>query len=169
LKNGVRVVVKPTDFKNDEVRMVGFAPGGTSLSSDADYDTARFADTVVGQGGIGPFDATQLRKALAGKVVSVGARISELDEGVAGTASPSDLESMFQLTYLSFTALAAIRPRSTRGARETEMVKNRSLARGHVQRRCSSWGAEPSRRQLSRPRRCRVDLDWHLHSTRIDS
>lgn len=129
LKNGVRVILKPTDFKNDEVRMVGFAPGGTSLASDADYDTARFADTVVGQGGIGPFDATQLRKALAGKVVSVGARIGELDEGVSGTASPSDLESMFQLTYLSFTA-----PRRDQAAfdawraRETEMVKNRKLS-----------------------------------------
>ncbi len=129
LKNGVRVVVKPTDFKNDEVRMVGFAPGGTSLAPDADYDTARFADTIVGQGGIGPFDATQLRKALTGKIVTVGARIGELDEGISGGASPSDLESMFQLTYLSFTA-----PRRDQAAfdswraREIEMVKNRKLS-----------------------------------------
>ena len=129
LKNGVRVVVKPTDFKNDEVRMTAFAPGGTSLASDADYDNARFAEAVVSQGGIGPFDATTLRKALAGKIVSVSGHIGELDEGLGGSASPSDLEPMFQLAYLTFTA-----PRRDEGAfqawraRETELVRNRRLS-----------------------------------------
>ncbi len=126
LKNGVRVVVKPTDFKNDEVRMTAFAPGGTSLAPDADYDTDKFADTIVGQGGIGAFDATALRKALAGKVVGVSARIGELTEDVSGTASPSDLESMFQLVHLSFTAPRRDEPafQSWR-ARELDAAKNR--------------------------------------------
>jgi zinc protease len=129
LSNGVRVVVKPTDFKNDEVRMVGFAQGGTSLAPDADFESARFADTVIAQGGIGPFDASTLRKALAGKVVNVGARIGELDEGVSGSAAPSDLESMFQLTYLSFTAPRRDQPAfDSWRAREIEMVKNRKLS-----------------------------------------
>ena len=129
LNNGVRVVVKPTDFKNDEVRMTAFAPGGTSLASDADYDSAKFASTVVAQGGIGPFDETALRKALAGKVVSVSAYIGELEEGVYGSGSPSDLESMFQLIHLSFTA-----PRKDANAfeawraREVETAKNRRLS-----------------------------------------
>lgn len=129
LKNGVKVVVKPTDFKNDEVRMTAFAPGGTSLASDADYESARYASTVVGQGGIGPFDASTLRKALAGKVVSVSAYIGEIEQGVSGGASPSDLDSMFQLIHLSFTA-----PRKDDNAfqawraRETENAKNRRLS-----------------------------------------
>jgi zinc protease len=129
LENGVRVVVKPTDFKNDEVRLSGFAPGGTSLAPDADYDTARFASTVVGQGGIGPFDATQLRKALSGKVVSVSTNISELEEAISAGASPTDLDTMFQLVNLAFTA-----PRKDENAfiawraRETEAVKNRRLS-----------------------------------------
>jgi zinc protease len=50
LKNGVRVVVKPTDFKNDEVRMTAFAPGGTSLAPDADYESAKYAHAVVARG-----------------------------------------------------------------------------------------------------------------------
>jgi zinc protease len=129
LKNGVKVVVKPTDFKNDEVRMTAFAPGGTSLSSNGDYESAKFAGAVVGQGGIGPFGASALRKALAGKVVSVSAYIEEIEQGVSGSASPSDLDAMFQLVYLSFTA-----PRKDDDAfqawraRETENARNRRLS-----------------------------------------
>jgi zinc protease len=129
LKNGVRVIVKPTTFKNDEVRMAAFAPGGTSLASDADYESARFASTIVGQGGLGPFDVSALRKALSGKVASVSARITELDEAVYGHASPSDLEAMFQMVHLTFTA-----PRRDEGAftawraRETESARTRRLS-----------------------------------------
>lgn len=129
LTNGVRVIVKPTDFRNDEVRMSAFSPGGHSLAKDADYDSARFADIVVGQGGLGPFDIVTLRKALAGKLVSASASIGELDEGLSGRASPADLETLFQMIHLGFTA-----PRrdpeafSAWRARETETVKNRRLS-----------------------------------------
>jgi len=129
LDNGVRVIVKPTDFSNDEVKMSAFSPGGTSLVKDADFIPAEFADEVVSQGGLGPFDAIGLRKALAGKVVSVRATISELEEGLAGSASVSDLETLLQMTHLSFTA-----PRKDDKAfsawrvRETEGVKNRRLS-----------------------------------------
>lgn len=104
LENGVRVVAKPTEFANDDVRMSAFSKGGSSLVKDADYDSARLADVVVGQGGLGPFDAVTLRKALSGKLVSVNARIGELDEHLSGKAVPNDLELMFQMAYLSFTA-----------------------------------------------------------------
>src|SRR5262249_4479897 len=105
-----------------------FAPGGSSLIGDKDYDTALFADDVVGEGGIGPYDATQLRKQLAGKLVSVSAGLSELEETLSGRASPEDLETLFQLIHLTFPA-----PRKdptafeTWRARLTEMVKNRRL------------------------------------------
>jgi len=129
LSNGVHVVVKPTDFKADEVRIVGFADSGTSLASDADYDSARFASTVVGQGGLGPFDATALRKALAGKVLSVNATIAELFEIVSGIASPEDLDTLFQMVNLELTA-----PRKDDGAftawraSQVEQAKNRRLS-----------------------------------------
>ncbi len=129
LKNGARVILKPTDFKNDEVRMSAFANGGTSLASDADYESAKFADAIVREGGLGMFDAVTLRKALSGKVVSMNAHIGELEEGVSATASPTDLDSMFQLVYLAFTA-----PRRDEAAfrswraREDEAVKNRALS-----------------------------------------
>lgn len=129
LKNGARVVVKPTTFANDEVRISGFSPGGTSLVKDADYDTARFADTVVGLGGVGQLDATKLRKALAGKFAQVSTNITELTENVSANGSPQDLETIFQLVHLAFTA-----PRKDEAAfqawktRELESVKNRRLS-----------------------------------------
>lgn len=129
LANGVRVIVKPTDFNNDDVRVTAFSPGGHSLVKDADYDSARFADVAVGQGGLGPFDVVQLRKLLSGKLVSLNASIGELEEGLSGRASPDDLESLFQMMHLSFVAprrdpeaFAAWR------AREVESVKNRRLS-----------------------------------------
>jgi zinc protease len=129
LKNGVKVVVKPTTFANDEVRIAGFSPGGTSLIKDADYETARFADTVVALGGLGSLDAVKLRKSLAGKYASVSPFIHELQEGVNANGSPQDLETIFQLLYLTFTA-----PRKDEPAfqawktRELESVKNRRLS-----------------------------------------
>lgn len=103
LSNGVRVILKPTDFQNDEVLFTSYSPGGSSLASDADYIPASTASTVVAQGGVGDFDQIALQKALSGKAVNVGPSISELQEGVSGSASPKDLESMFQLIYLYFT------------------------------------------------------------------
>jgi zinc protease len=129
LGNGVRVVLKPTEFANDEVRVSAFSPGGSSLVKDADFTSARFADDVVAQSGLGPFDVVTLRKALAGKVASVSARIGEMDEGLTGRASPTDLETLFQMIHLSFTS-----PRRDQDAfsswrtRQIEVVKNRRLS-----------------------------------------
>ncbi|MCB1054307.1 MAG: insulinase family protein [Acidobacteria bacterium] len=104
LDNGVRVVVKPTDFKNDEVLLAGFSPGGDSLASDEDYPSDRLAADLVELGGVADFDRDALSKVLAGTVAGAGAYISELEEGVRGSASPKDLETLFQLLYLRFTA-----------------------------------------------------------------
>ncbi|MFP5356437.1 MAG: insulinase family protein, partial [Gemmatimonadota bacterium] len=104
LSNGVRVVLKPTDFKADEVMMRGWSPGGSSLVADADYPSAMLATTVVERGGLAGFDATELGKKLTGKQARAGAYIDVLSEGISGGGSTKDLETIFQLTYLRFTA-----------------------------------------------------------------
>ena len=104
LSNGVRVLVKPTDFKADEVLMSASSPGGASLASDADYMSAGFASQIVALSGLGNFNRVDLGKKLAGKVASAGASIAGTSEGLSGRASPKDLETMFQLVYLDFTA-----------------------------------------------------------------
>jgi len=103
LENGVTVLLKPTDYKNDEIVLRGYSPGGTSLSLDDDYISASNAGGVVREMGAGNFNNIELDKALAGKVARVGTFIRELSEGVRGSASPKDLETMFQLLYLRFT------------------------------------------------------------------
>lgn len=104
LSNGARVWVKPTDFKNDQVLLTAFSPGGLSLVSDADFIPASTAVAIVGESGLGAFDQTALRKKLAGKIVGVRPSLGDISEGLSGSASPQDLETLFQLVYLTFTA-----------------------------------------------------------------
>jgi zinc protease len=103
LSNGVKVVLKPTNFKEDEIVFRATSPGGTSLASDADYPAVSMADRVVSAGGVGKLSAIDLRKVLAGKAAAVSASIGETSEGLSGGGSPKDLETLFQLIYLRFT------------------------------------------------------------------
>jgi len=102
LANGVKVVLKPTDFKQDEIVFRALSPGGTSLASDEDFVPAGSAGQVISAGGLGKFNAIELRKILTGKVATVRPYISDIEEGLMGNASPKDLETMFQMIYLSF-------------------------------------------------------------------
>ncbi len=104
LSNGIRVILKPTDFKNDEVLFSSFSWGGSSLVPDSDYIAAITATSVVREGGLGSFDRIALEKKLAGKLANVAPTISELAQGVGGSASTRDLTTMFQLIYLYLTA-----------------------------------------------------------------
>jgi zinc protease len=104
LSNGARVVLKPTSFKEDEILVRAISPGGISLADDKVLVPANTADQVVPSGGLGGFSAVDLQKKLAGKAVSIRPTIDELEEGLSGSASPKDAESLFQLIYLTFTA-----------------------------------------------------------------
>lgn len=105
LSNGVRVVLKATDFKNDEIRLSAWSPGGHSLVADSNYVASTTATSAVTQGGLGNFDQVGLSKWLAGRVVSVRPYIGALEEGLSGSASPQDAETMFQMVHGYFTAV----------------------------------------------------------------
>lgn len=102
LSNNVKVFLKPTEFKNDQVLLRAHSMGGTSLAADPDYYSAMMASSIVGESGIGEFDATTLQKMMQGKVVNVSPYISDISEGLSGEASPQDLEIMFQMIYMYF-------------------------------------------------------------------
>jgi zinc protease len=104
LSNGVKVFLKPTDFKNDEISISAFSPGGTSLYSDADFQSASFATAIIRSGGLGEFSSIQLPKLLSGKTAFVSPYIAERSEGLSASTTPKDLETALQLTYLYFTA-----------------------------------------------------------------
>ncbi len=103
LANGITVVLKPTDFQQDQIVFQGFSPGGTSLASDQDFVAADTAVTVIAAGGLGPFNTIDLQRELTGKVANAMPYVTDYEEGVRGNASPADLETMFQLIYLRVT------------------------------------------------------------------
>ena len=103
LSNGARVLLKPSDFKNDEIVFGGNSPGGHSLASDAEHTSAIFASTLISMSGLGEMTSVELGKALAGKAVNVSPYIAETREGLSGSASPRDLRTLFELTHLYFT------------------------------------------------------------------
>ncbi len=103
LANGVRVVMKPTTFKNDEVVFTATSPGGSSRLTDAQVYPAGVAASIVASSGVAGFTETELEKMLSGKTVSVTPYISDTDEGFNGSASTQDLETLFQLIHLYTT------------------------------------------------------------------
>ena len=103
LANGVRVILKPTDFKNDQILFDSFSPGGTSLAPDSLYIACALASSVIRESGFGPFSQIELNKKLAGKAVRVSPAIGGLSEGLSGSASPQDIETLFELIYLMST------------------------------------------------------------------
>ena len=104
LSNGVRVVLEPTTFKQDEILFRAFSPGGTSLASDSDFVAAETADQVVTQGGLGELSAIDAEQEAGGQG---GGRPTRHRGDVRGPERPGaardDLETMFQLIYLTFT------------------------------------------------------------------
>lgn len=125
LSNGVKVVLKPTDFKNDQILFTATSPGGTSLASDQEFRSAEQAAGLIDASGISEFDATQLSKLLTGKVVNVTPSISNLREGLTGAAAPKDFETALQLTYLYFT-----QPRKDQNVFKTQLDEMRTILAG---------------------------------------
>ena len=116
LKNGVRVIFKKTDFKQDEIRMYAYSDGGSSLVETEDLPSCVLTPDIIAFMGLGDFSATDLQKALSGKTVSVEASMSSYSESVRGSSSVKDFESLMQLVYLTFTA-----PRRDEAAYQTLM------------------------------------------------
>lgn len=103
LSNGARVILKKTDYKADEVRMMAISKGGSSLLPESDVVNYKLIDAVIGASGLGNFDNMELEKALAGKQASAGFSLSNLHESVNANCLPKDIETMMQLVYLNFT------------------------------------------------------------------
>lgn len=103
LSNGVKVMIKKTDFKKDEVIMSSYCPGGTSVFGDEDMPSAMAINSLIPLGGVGKLSSIELEKLLTGKIVNIYPTVNNLDEKIEGMASPKDFETMMQLTYLYFT------------------------------------------------------------------
>ncbi|MBA2613894.1 MAG: insulinase family protein [Bacteroidetes bacterium] len=103
LGNGVRVLLKPTDFKDDQIVMFGMSWGGTNLYSDKDFQSARASAEIQDQMGYGKFNNIALDKYLQGKNASLSLGVGPVSEYINGNSGKKDLETLMQLMYVTFT------------------------------------------------------------------
>ena len=104
LSNGIKVVVKSTDFQADQITLAGYKVGGTNRYADSEIINLSMLSSLANIGGFGVFDATQLGKKLAGSTANASVGSGPLYDIVSGGCSPKDAEDMFQLLYLKFTS-----------------------------------------------------------------
>jgi zinc protease len=122
LSNGAKVILKPTDFKNDEIIISAFSNGGYSLASDADVHSASYISQVITESGINNLSQTEMKKAMAGKNVRISPFISDLQEGFNGSTTPKDLETAMELMHLYFVA-----PRKDQEAFNSKMQRDKAF------------------------------------------
>jgi len=103
LENGLKITVKPTDFKENEILMSAYSPGGLSLAEDEEVASARLLPAIISANGLGNFSNVALSKKLADKNVNVSPNLSDLKEELSGSCESSDFETLLQLTHLHFT------------------------------------------------------------------
>ncbi len=104
LKNGIKVVVKQTPYEADAIYLEAVSEGGAAIFADEDYYSAQMLGGVMSMSGISKFSASDLRKQLSGKQAQAGASAGAYLHAVEGSAALKDVETMFQLMYLHFTA-----------------------------------------------------------------
>jgi len=102
LSNGIDVILKPTDFKNDEILMSAFSRGGSSIFDDKDVFAANNIARVVEASGLGSFSNANLEKKLTGINVGLRVYVDDIMQGLNGNASPEDFETLMQLVTLHF-------------------------------------------------------------------
>ena len=102
LSNGIKVILKDTDLKADDINMTAVSWGGRSLVDDKDLLDADQMSSLIGLGGLGNFSMLDLQKVLSGKQASVSPALSGLTESFSGHSTVKDFETMLQLLYLSF-------------------------------------------------------------------
>lgn len=102
LSNGVKVIMKQTDFKDDEIRMMAWSEGGNGRYPDSERINLEAFDGVAGHSKIGGFTSTELTKALAGKNVRSSADVDVREESFSGFSSKKDIQTLFELIYMTF-------------------------------------------------------------------
>lgn len=158
LSNGIKVILKPSNFKNDEILMSAYRPGGQSVFPDDYFMSARVADECIMEGGIGNFSKNDLAKMLAGRKVQVAPQIQTYFDGFTGSSSASDLETMMQLIYLYST-----QPRKDTSAFSSYLNRQRAFYKNIVSDPVNYFFDKAYRIKYSNHPRLEVlptDADW---------
>jgi zinc protease len=129
LSNGVKVILKPTDFQKDQVLLAAHRFGGQTLFDAKDLPNARFASTVASVMGLKDFAPTDLQKMLAGRSAGVGLSLGDISDDVSGASgsSQADMETMFQMLWLRFSGV-----RRDEGLYKSFMGKQQEMLRNRL-------------------------------------
>ena len=167
LSNGIKVMLKPTDFRNDQILMSATRFGGQFLYGDQDIQNARYASALAAQMGVLDYAPSDLQKMLAGRSLTVSVAMGDLTETVSGTAGNSDLETLLQMTYARLT-----QPRRDEALFKSFIGRQRDLAHSNWARpeaeygntvRVALYGDNPRVPGMPRPQDFdKVDLDRAL-------
>lgn len=96
-ENGVRLNLKKTDFKKNQILLAAtLGEGRLSLPNDR-HVVAIVADPVMAQAGLEAHDIETLRRLTAGKVVSAGMTVGEDHIGFGGATTAADLQLELEL------------------------------------------------------------------------
>ena len=105
LKNGIKVLLLPTEYEKDRISFTLYKMGGTSLIATEDlpsFESNLYA-LYSSYNGVSKYPSTTLTKMLAGKQLSISQNFTSLNTGFTGAAVPKDLETALQLLYLNYT------------------------------------------------------------------
>ena len=176
LSNGVKVILKPTDFKNDQVLMSSIRFGGQSLAEEGDIVNARYASSILASMGVKDYAPVDLQKILAGRSVRSSYGMAATSEGFGAASSSGDVETMLQLAYLQMTA-----PRRDQALFDVFIDKQQEQARNALARpeavltdtvRATLYGNHPRVGLTPRPEELdgiRLDRVMALHKERLSS
>lgn len=129
LSNGVNVILKKTDYKKDQVSLSGTGDGGSSLYGEVDYTNINAFNDAISYSGLGNFSSTELQKALTGKIANANLKMGQRKMSIDGYATPKDVETMLQMTYLYFTNIKKDQESfNTLLSRYEAKLKNRELS-----------------------------------------
>ncbi|HEY8027452.1 MAG TPA: insulinase family protein [Burkholderiaceae bacterium] len=164
LSNGVKVILKPTDFQNDQVLISAARFGGQSLYEDKDKFNAQYAGSIAGAMGVDRFSPTDIGKVLAGKSVRFSASLSGYSEQLSGASGSDDIESLFQAMYLRLTsprkdvALYSAYVAGRQDAAKNALSRPETIFQDSVQ--TALYGVNPRVNHVPRPEDfAQIDLD----------
>lgn len=102
LENNAKVIFRHANYQKDQVLFNAFSKGGSSLWDDEYIPSLTLATNFVSAYGLGDFDATTLKKMLSGINARVNPNLSTISEGISGSSTPKDFETLMQMVYLAF-------------------------------------------------------------------
>jgi len=103
LSNGLKVLVKPTTFKDNEILFMASAKGGLSVVDNTKASSVIFLPYAASAHGLGFYSNSDLQKYLQGKQVNVNIDFDDYMRVVQGNTTKADLPALMELIYATFT------------------------------------------------------------------